>query len=300
MFLKQNKTLLGLAVAILAIAIAAVGAFFVSSLNKDVLATIGAAKIKQKDLDNKITALEGYVTVDASKKNQLLDDLVEESIIEQTAKRLKITVSEKEIDDSAKKYNQNYSQSSSKDKIIENTRKAVLKEKVKDAILSLREGKYIKVRFDRHYPEQFGGTVEEQKKDKEYAKNLSEEIFNDLKSGKITFEQAQVKVNEDKTVDIASYPGVWTEQYGSFGKNDAAAENSIYNLPEFQENIYKLKKGEVGSPFTVSDYDGGEKREIYFLIIKVEKIKEGEANNYADWLEKEKTRLKYKKIKEIK
>ena len=114
-----------------------------------------------------------------------------------------------------------------------------------------------------------------------------QKVYNDIKSGKMTFQQAGESLKNDKSlasIDL-SYKG---NAYYDF--NDRTSENPVFVYPDLEDRLWKLDEDEMSEIFqhpsqTVSL---GKEKEEFFGIIYVSKWTNKGNGNYKDWLDKAK------------
>lgn len=114
-----------------------------------------------------------------------------------------------------------------------------------------------------------------------------QKIYDDIKSGKITFETGGQMVKNDTTLAQIdkNYRG---NAYYEF--NDKISENPVFVYPDLENRLWKLNEGEMSEiikhpPPPVSL---GKEEEEFFGIIYVSKRTNKGNGNYKDWFEKTK------------
>lgn len=266
-------------------------------IEKDVLAQVGDKKIYQKDLNERIYGIDFQGSPDNptlksdEEKKAILEELIEWEIAELEASKLGIYISDDELTEeiySRLGYMYNDYTSSQK----ELTRKTILNDfrlsKIKEEIIGWREGKFILARFDKTYEAgEDINDIEIAKVDKEYAQNLINQIYQDITSGKISFEQGMEKADSDPKIGMPAWNGGSTYTFSrKFSKEESKEKDILAASPNFWDEIFKLNENEISEPKTFSIIDISEKgeHEAFFAIIKIDKAGKGEFNSFEDWL----------------
>lgn len=285
-------------------------------LNK-VLAIVGDKKITQRDLNTEIYGL-GFVgsienpeSISDDTRKQILEQLIENEIITANTKRLGISVSEEEIINKTKANNLKlYNQISDSQKaLMKNTAKfQLLKERLLDKILAWSEGKFIIVRFDLHFYGPPTDLSEEARKnllpqDKSYAQELINKTYQDIKTGKITFEEGMEIASQDPKLGIKAWEP-WKMTYSqAFTKEHSVNKEFPESTPDFWNEVAKVPVGEISNILAIKKIIGEEKSlagqagdivEAFYMIVKKEKGNQGETSSYEEWLQKQKDTLKVK------
>ncbi|MBW6432092.1 SurA N-terminal domain-containing protein, partial [Patescibacteria group bacterium] len=227
--------------------------FFTGLKSKDAsdetLAMVGSEKITKKDVDERI--VNGLrldpESVTEDRRAEVLESITEQKIIFQKADELRLSVTQQEIVSFAELSNgqfQNPNDHSgvNKEGIERAIKFQILKNKVTDMVISKFEADYIKIRFDRHFPDVNNGTDEERKKDKEYATKLRDDIYKRLIDNAITFENAQLQVQDDSFIDMKTYKGHYGPQYG---KIEGPEWYTYFLLKSDAEQALKLRPGVI-------------------------------------------------------
>jgi uncharacterized repeat protein (TIGR01451 family) len=247
--------------------------------------------------------------VDEKTKKQLLDELIENAIVEQEAQRLDISLSDEEIKEEMEKLAPYYETLTSQQQEIvrKNARASLLKEKVKEKVISWYEGKRIEIHFEQHFvsdPSKPADVIAKEEAERErkietdrrYADDLAQQIYEDVTTKKLEFSQAMEKVNSDTYIDYASWSGDNRKPCGEFSTKHLKGQK-MYADSTFEEELSKLKRGGISKPF-ITKLDFGENepdlKESMWVIVKLERKNEGEANSYEDWFENQKNKLKVK------
>lgn len=130
--------------------------------------------------------------------------------------------------------------------------------------------------------------------DKKYAQDFITGLYNQVKAGKLTFDQAIQAEHNDPVVGESAYQTL--SHSGSFdtSKNQA----SLLQPVSAQEQIRGLKAGQISKPFVVrvsDSADGNSTAESYFLVVKMDSIS-GNPNgmSFDQYLAQEQKQLGYK------
>lgn len=170
------------------------------------------------------------------------------------------------------------------------------------------EGKFLITNFSRHL--EFYPALPEDKihdpelgnpaaiaRDRKYAGDLITKLYNEIKSGKITFDQAIQIEHNDPQVGVKAYPS--QAHSGSFNTGDNGPLG-VFNTATIRNRINGIKQGTMTRPFAVSvnlsvDGTGNETGDSYFLVIRMDKTTNSYINTeFGPYLQQEKQRLGYK------
>lgn len=274
------------------------GLYKARTSNDNVLAIVGGVKITQSDLNKRIWSADptkgtpdNPEKVSQKVEEQLLNTLIEKEILKQNAARLGINVTDQEVAERIKKdgYTDIDLIGDRKADVEENTKINIIRERTQEKVLSWVSGNFIKVRFNRHFTDMLGGTDQERAADREYAKTLANDTYQKLVAGTLTFEQAEQLIQNDKTIDIKTFPGNYGNQFGTFDKTSW----SYLFSTEAERNLVKaapketLVKPFVGKLPTGTD----EKVDGLYFIVKVTDNFKAEADTYEAWLNSQKEKL---------
>ncbi len=260
--------------------------------NSNVIAVVGGKDITKDQLDDKIFGLNFNPNqkVDDGTKKQLINELIETEIINQAAARLGVTVSRDEIQKQASANVPGYQTLTAREQtlITRNAEFEVKRDKVKEKVISWREGELANIRFDRHFEINSNGTKDQVAADKKYAQDLANNLYSQVVAGKITFEDLMNQVNNDKYIDIKTYPGRWPAQARKFTKDDY-----YFSFQAFKQKVAAMAKGDISKPFALQETlsNGKLGDEFSYMIVKVDSAHNGEADSYDAWLSKEKQEL---------
>lgn len=150
------------------------------------------------------------------------------------------------------------------------------------------EGKLLVANFSRYVPYQSGLLPEQQKarpllgnptaiaQDKQYADKFITGLYDQIKSKKITFDQAIQMEHDDPMVGEKSYYS--TQQHsGSF--NGPLKQIGLLAAKSVRSKITSMKAGELSKPMIVrasnSATDQSSTAESYFLVVRMDKVSGG-------------------------
>lgn len=279
-FIFRHKQPIGilivLGVFLFALALTAVLIFF-KKPGPDIAAKIGDQEIKVADVEN-------FATDCNVDKKEAVEYLVDDIVLAKWANDEKINASPQE---------QQFPEEG-----VENVqlrpceitlaKTNLLREKLSQNAVGYREGKFIVVSFDRFSPNPFlpppeatqgADLAELQKKERAYADNLIQSINNDLKSKKLTFEEAVEKVQKDPNVGLESGYGA-AIQGGPFSAVDYIEKRGLLRFDEVRQKVDGLKENEFSEPFIQKvdvSLEEGKPQLIdgRWIIAKVDKIGKG-------------------------
>ncbi|MCH7541584.1 hypothetical protein IH981_02270, partial [Patescibacteria group bacterium] len=132
----------------------------------------------------------------------------------------------------------------------------LLRERLSQNIQVFREGEFIIINFSRFAnPNSIQVTKGDEKNRKQkyaaeraYADTLSKSIYSDLKTGKISFEEAIKKVNNDPKVGLKSFYETNLIS-GSFTALEYIEKSGLLADDSVRQKIDKLNEGEISEPF---------------------------------------------------
>ncbi|MEI6237871.1 MAG: SurA N-terminal domain-containing protein [Candidatus Saccharibacteria bacterium] len=272
------KVIVALSVAVVVLlSIGVAGTIIYTRNNSNVLATVGDKQITKTDLDvaiNKAASGDPKYIANKEMKTQILDDLVLDEIYVNAAKRLKITITDGKTQ-------------AEKNRL---TKEAVIKRVIGESM-----GEYVRILYNKYNSDMLNGTIEQKLELKKQVEPIAKDLYAKLSSGKMTFTEAVNIVLTDKTIGIATYPGIMNEHGGIFGSKS----NINYNF-DFITNVSKMKVGEY-KLFTMTlglENDGKTPEGDAFIIAKINKIDKGEAMYLQQWIKDQKTKLNVKEFYE--
>lgn len=152
-------------------------------------------------------------------------------------------------------------------------------------------GKLLVANFSRYVPYQSGLLPQQEKetpllgnpaaiaKDKQYAQTFITNLYDQIKAGKITFDQAIQMEHNDPMVGEKSYYS--TQQHsGSF--NGPLNQIGLLAARSIRGTVTGMKPGQLSKPFVVrvtnSSTDQNSTAESYFLVVRMDKTSGGESN----------------------
>lgn len=257
---------------------------------------VGSEKITQKAINRAIYAFDFKGTPedpDSKDKEELkqsvIKNLIEESVIRQEAKKRGISVSEEEVVERSKQQVKDYEQRPEIQKELtrEGSESYLLKEKIKESIVGYGDGKYILIRFENN----LGKDDAKYKEEKAEAKKYADDLYSRIKSGAITFEEAQKEVEAHSLFGKENFDklGFSVIITGSF--NQTVYENGVGIIrdPQFRSVISSTKPGNISAPsvlqVTLPEEAGGiGPIDGIYTIVKVNNFKGGETDNFEEWL----------------
>lgn len=131
-------------------------------------------------------------------------------------------------------------------------------------------------------------------RDKKYAKDFINRIYKDIKSGKITFDEAIKIERKDPVVGLKGYPTL-----NHSGVFDTSAEGG-YGLiwTKFaKQRIRDMAPGQLSEPFVVrvpNSIEGDDTVESYFLVVQMDEMSgEDGSVKFEQYLNEAKNRLEY-------
>lgn len=167
------------------------------------------------------------------------------------------------------------------------------------------KGKYLVANFSRHiqvYPtlpedkmqDPLLGNADAVAKDKQYAQDFITNLYNQITSGKITFDQAIQIEHNDPRVGLKAYPSL--THSGSF--DTSYTPLGVLNAPSIREKINSIKAGETTKPFAVSVSvslkNPNKTADSYFLVIHMDQTSGSYTGmDFSQYLDQAKKRLNY-------
>ena len=158
----------------------------------NILATVGGENITKADLNARIYATDFGGTpnsptakVDNNKKKELLQELIENKVIAIETEKLGINVTDGEISKEVLKRAPTYNQQTETEKAIsrKSVKAGLLKEKLQNRVLGVKEGSYILVNYTKNFSSNMSASADQKakenlgrdqriKEDADYAKTL--------------------------------------------------------------------------------------------------------------------------------
>lgn len=124
--------------------------------------------------------------------------------------------------------------------------------------------------------------------DRKYAGEFIADLYNKIKAGKITFDQAVQAEHKDSQVGIKAYP---TQPHsGTF--DTSAGYGLVVNADVTRDELRTIKQGTMTKPFLA----GGSSAAAgpYYLVIRMDEAKGGQGLPYDQFLKQAKQKLGYK------
>ncbi len=281
--------------------------------NKDLVLKVGSEKITKTDLNEKYygisldgdindTQLAEKLKIDEEQRNYFLDNLVEESLVRQYAEENNISVTDEEVTSLAEKEvtNWNIITEEQKSYAFKQQKANLLKQKVSDKVVSWKKGRYIEIRFDKHFVVADSLTAEQKavktatqeadiKFDREYADKIKDEIYKGLTDGTMTFDQAKEKVINDKVLDYKDSDFTLDVPYVEFDTLNSPEDENLLERPDFKDILSVAKKGVIQKPFVrkldYGDWNNGKVdfKDSLWTILVVDEEKEGDSTSFRSW-----------------
>lgn len=265
----------------------------INNNDDDTLVIVGEEKITKTDLENSLYGIifDSEVELTDEEKNRYLSRLIERSIARQEAAKMGLKVTNEELDSEIKaRLGEDFDKYSEIEKEL--TRSAVKGdlyiEKIKQRVISKFVGDVVLVRFDRAIQDAVPNWEDQYEKDKIYALELANKIYQNLISEKITMNQAKKIADEDK---ITGMPAWQTPDNFEFSKSYSinsplSSEAEAFLSPDFTQKIITLQSGVISKPqiakVALDEYN--EVLEAFYFIAKPESISGG-YESYEKWLE---------------
>lgn len=172
----------------------------------------------------------------------------------------------------------------------------------------LYKGQLLVTNFSRNIPYQ--SPLLEQKKaanpnignpaaiaaDKKYAEDLINTLYQQVKEGKITFEQAAQIEQNDPAVGEKAYPTL--PHSGAFDTLSKSRRNGLIQTDSIRQKINDIKPGQTSKPFVVSvanSINDDSMAESYFLVVKIDSSAGGNSGmSFEQEIAQAKQKLDYK------
>ncbi len=130
--------------------------------------------------------------------------------------------------------------------------------------------------------------------DKKYARDFINNLYNDINSGRISFDEAIKIEQKDPRLGSNAYPSL--SHSGIFDTSNGP--NGLISPESISSQISNIKPGELSGPFVVkvpNSLDGDSEVESYFLVIQMDKASGGSnTKDFRQYLEEAEKRLGYK------
>lgn len=133
--------------------------------------------------------------------------------------------------------------------------------------------------------------------DKKYAQGFINGLYEQIRSGGMTFDQAIKTEHNNPKVGDRAYPTL--THSGSFDTSSPyVRQNGLIQASSIQKQIHSIKPGQISKPFVVrvsNSIDGTATAESYFLVVKMDSSRGGNNGmSFAQELERAEKRLGYK------
>lgn len=117
--------------------------------------------------------------------------------------------------------------------------------------------------------------------DKKYAQNLINDLYKQVQSGKLTWEQAAEIEKNDPIVGENIYPAL--SHSGPFDTSQNT--EGLFAAAAARKTVSGLKAGQTSKPFvvTVESPGTGKSFESYFLVVRMDSTSGGGSNNAGDF-----------------
>lgn len=243
---------------------------------------VGEELIYKKDLDYQLATY--FPQVNPAKQQEALtksfDKLINDSIILQEAKKENLIQVPKDA------YN-----NPNKNLFSRNQAVASAEAKLSEKLIGKISGEAVSIWFNNaSWPAPKIG-IEAAKK---IAREKIENIYADLKTGKLSFIEAGQKIASDKSLAEIdpSYKGNSYYPFNNYSRNQP-----IVIDPQINKLIWTLKQGEISEIVIANDFNGKDSKpyEAMFKIVKVNKRTGSEFIDFTSWLAAQRSKYEIKK-----
>jgi len=261
------------------------------------LAKVGDREITETDLNRRIFGFNSFVgsidnpgNIDTDAKQPIFKELIEWRLLDIKAAEDNINVSESEITDYSRDNIENYLDMTGdiKSVVDENTYYEILQNKLTDEYVLKASGNFIIARFDAKRVTDNSNNVDISD-DKEYAEKLINEVYQDIKSKKITFEEGMKVVDNDKRIGLSAFGNNSIIHSDYFTASNLTLNNSVFTYEEAREKVTTMETNSFSTPFIVSaDFDDGEADEIQpiaYVMLEVKSTNNKNFENYESFLD---------------
>jgi len=178
--------------------------------------------------------------------------------------------------------------------------------KLSDNNEGVYKGKFLVANFSRYIPYQ-SPLLDEQKKlnpkigdtaamaaDKAYAKSFITNLYNQIKAGKISFDQAIAMEHKDPVVGEQAYP---TQTHsGQF--DGRLSQINLLAAQSIRKKVTNIKQGETTRPFVVpvsASSTNDSLQDSYYLVVQMDQVSGGHGKvSFEQELQQAKKKLGYK------
>ena len=266
--------------------------------NKNILAIVGEEEITRRDLNAQIYGRDFEGTIDnpedvsEGEKKKELDTLIERKIAEIEGKKIGITISDDELQSEIEKRIGNYYEDytdEQKELTEENIVNDLRVNKIKDKTVAWSSGEYILFRY---------GYIEDNKliskTDKDYIKDVVSKVYEELKDGSISFDEARDRVLNDSEIGPSAFEDVRLNYYDNFSKEDFTNSRFLFYKEDLKEKVSLGKKGEVIEPVLASKKVENDEFDFAWVIFKIDDTNGGTYTSYEQWINEKKEEYKVK------
>lgn len=293
---KKRKKLYWLTFAVLIIALA-VGGFLLyrsdiitkTFRNKDIIARVGSNNITKQEVQKvRDDMLRAGFYIESEDK--IRDLIMNYWLLILASREYQLDISDKEVlsylqsslSGSPQKINFDINNSYIKYKGYFD----LLQNRLTNIVSNYGSGAYVIAHFDQNMVRnttQLKSLSDEQYKqllddDRKYATDFINKTFNELKTGKITFEQAmQIQIDDPKIGKKALNTAPQSSKFGSMSELGPGMKTSNFDSdPQFRQKIDNLKPGEFSEPFMMQVMLGANenspKADGIWIIAKIDSI----------------------------
>jgi hypothetical protein len=297
---KTNKKLIALA--LLAILLLAGWLHFGLHVGERVYAQAAGHKVYKKDIENLIGNTKGV------SNHQAATVLADKYLTEAMAKKAGIKITNQDL---VAEYGPSISkQKADNPYIYQKNVNTVYFDNLSAYNTGLYKGKVLVANFSRHIAFQSPfldiqsatdsllGNPVAIAADKQYAKDFITQLYNQIKSGKITFDQAIQKEHDNPEVGLKAYGSL--SHSGPFNTADVNLPGTSLIAPiSIQRKIKNMKSGEMSAPFPVAVSNSLYNRDIttdsYYVVVRMDSMAGGHSKlTYDQYLAQAKKQLGYK------
>ncbi len=286
---------------LLAVIVLAVGWLIVKKelhVGEKVYAQAAGHKIYKQDIEDLVGNNKGISDHDAAKV------LADKYLIKAMAKGKDIAVTEKDL---VVQYGSaTTGQKESNKYAYQNKENQLYFQKIQNYNYGIYKGKYLIGNFSRNV--EFHPQLPEDKiinpnlgnpaaiaKDKKYAQDFLTQLYNQVKSGKITFDQAMQKERNNPRIGVKAYPSL--PHSGPFDTSNGPNYPAL-KPASIRQKINDIEADEVTAPFVVrvgNSLEGNSTAESYFLVIDMDKSSHSYTSVYfTQYLEQAEQKFGYK------
>lgn len=299
---RRNKSII--IVAIITLFIVALIVFAIRSphAGQKVYAQAAGHKVYKSDVENLIQTTQG------ANVHQGATVLANKYLTEAMAKKADIKVTDSDV--TAKFGSMVVEQKNSNKYVYQSDLNSVYFDKLAAYNTGLYQGQLIVANFSRHIAFQspflgiqkasdpLMGNTQAIAQDRQYADNFISNLYSQIKSHQITFDQAIQKEHDDPQLGTQAYQTL--PHSGPFNTSNVFLPATTLILPDsIRSRVHNMKAGQISTSFVVSVNNSLTKKNIktdsYYLIVKMDSTKGGNSNmTYVQYLAESKQKLGYK------